>query len=76
MEQKIELNNNLINWISDIVKDMIESTLEDESEKIPTIVAVNDFLNQLKYDFNSLKISDLFGEEITNRIFDEIKSNI
>lgn len=76
MEQKIELNNNLINWISYIVKDMIESTLEDESEKIPTIVAVNDFLNQLKYDFNSLKISDLFGEEITNRIFDEIKSNI
>lgn len=76
MEQKIELNNNLINWISDIVKDMIESTLEDESEKIPTIVAVNDFLNQLKFDFNSLKISDLFGEEITNRIFDEIKSNI
>ena len=76
MEQKIELNNNLINWISYIVKDMIESTLEDESEKIPTIVAVNDFLNQLKYDFNSLKISDLFREEITNRIFDEIKSNI
>lgn len=76
VEQKIELNDNLINWISSIVKDMIESTLEDDCRKIPTIVAVNDFLNKLEFNFNSLEMSDLFGEEITNRIFDEIKSNI
>lgn len=76
MEHNNTLNNQLLNWINSIVKDMIESTMEDESSKIPTIIAVNDFLNQLDFDFNSLQLSDLFGEEITNRIFDEIKSNI
>lgn len=76
MEQTITLNNQLLNWINNIVKDMIESTMEDEGSKIPTIIAVNNFLNQLDFDFNRLQLSDLFGEEITNRIFDEIKSNI
>lgn len=76
MEQNNTLNDQLLDWINSIVKDMIESTMEDESSKIPTIIAVNNFLNQLDFDFNSLQLSDLFGEEITNRIFDEIKSNI
>ena len=76
MKQNNTLNNQLLDWINNIVKDMIESTIEDESSKIPTIIAVNNFLNQLDFDFNSLQLSDLFGEEITNRIFDEIKSNI
>ena len=76
MKQNNTLNDQLLDWINSIVKDMIESTIEDESSKIPTIIAVNNFLNQLDFDFNSLQLSDLFGEEITNRIFDEIKSNI
>lgn len=76
MKQNNTLNDQLLDWINSIVKDMIESTMEDESSKIPTIIAVNNFLNQLDFDFNSLQLSDLFGEEITNRIFDEIKSNI
>ena len=76
MEHNNTLNNQLLNWINSIVKDMIESTMEDESSKIPTIIAVNNFLNQLDFDFNNLQLSDLFGEEITNRIFDEIKGNI
>lgn len=76
MEQKLKLNEKLLNWITSIVEDMIETTLEDDGTKTPVIVAVNDFLNHLEFDFNSLEISDLFGEEITNRIFDEIKSNI
>lgn len=76
MEEKIVLNNRLMDWILEIIKDMIESTIEDNPEKINTIIAVNNFINQLDFDLDDLEISELVGEQITNKIFDEIKCNI
>jgi hypothetical protein len=76
MKEKKELNRQLLSWIFDIIKDMIESTIDDSPEKVKTIIAVNDFINQLDFDLEDIQLSELVGEQITNKIFNEIKSNI
>ena len=76
MEEKKELNPNLKKWLFDIVEDMIESTIEDSPDKVSTIIAVNNFVEQLDLDSQELQMTEIIGEKITNKIFDEIKSNI
>ncbi len=76
MEEKIVLNNRLKTWLFDIVEDMIESTIEDSPDKIATIIAVNNFIEQLDLDSKELEMTEIIGEKITNKMFDEIKSNI
>lgn len=76
MEEKTVLNNGLKTWLFDIVEDMIESTIEDNPNKVSTIIAVNNFIDQLDLETQELQITEIIGEKITNKIFDEIKSNI
>ena len=76
MEEKIVLNNRLKTWLFDIVEDMIESTIEDSPNKVATIIAVNNFVEQLDLGSQELEMTEIIGEKITNKIFDEIKSNI
>lgn len=76
MEEKKVLNNRLKTWLFDIVEDMIESTIEDSPDKVTTIIAVNNFIEQLDLDPQELQMTEIIGEKITNKIFDEIKSNI
>ena len=76
MGEKIILNNRLKTLLFDIVEDMIESTIEDSPDRVSTIIAVNNFIEQLDLDPQELEMTDIIGEKITNKIFDEIKSNI
>lgn len=76
MGEKIILNNRLKIWLFDIVEDMIESTIEDSPDRVSTIIAVNNFIEQLNLDPQELEMTEIIGEKITNKIFDEIKSNI
>ena len=76
MEGKIILNNRLKTWLFDIVEDMIESTIEDSPNKVATIIAVNNFVEQLDLGSQELEMTEIIGEKITNKIFYEIKSNI
>lgn len=76
MEEKIILNNRLKTWLFDIVEDMIESTIEDSPNKVATIIAVNNFVEQLDLGSQELEMTEIIGEKITNKIFYEIKSNI
>ena len=76
MEEKIVLNNRLKTWLFDIVEDMIESTIEDSPNKVATIIAVNNFVEQLDLGSQELEMTEIMGEKITNKIFYEIKSNI
>ena len=76
MEEKIVLNNRLKTWLFDIVEDMIESTIEDSPNKVSTIIAVNNFVEQLDLGSQELEMTEIIGEKITNKIFYEIKSNI
>ena len=76
MEEKIVLNNRLKTWLFDIVEDMIESTIEDSPNKVATIIAVNNFVEQLDLGSQELEMTEIIEKKITNKIFDEIKSNI
>jgi hypothetical protein len=76
MEEKIILNERLKKWLLDIVVDMIESTIEDSPDKVSTIIAVNNFIKQLDLSDQDIQMTEIVGEQITNKIFDEIKSNI
>ena len=76
MEEKTVLNNGLKTWLFGIIEDMIESTIEDNPNKVSTIIAVNDFIDQLDLETQELQMTEIIGEKITNKIFDEIKSNI
>lgn len=76
MEEKIILNSRLKTRLFDIVEDMIESTIEDSPDRVSTIIAVNNFIEQLNLDPQELEMTEIIGEKITNKIFDEIKSNI
>lgn len=70
------VNSRLKTWLFDIVEDMIESTIEDSPDRVSTIIAVNNFIEQLDLDPQELEMTEIIGEKITNKIFDEIKSNI
>ena len=71
MEEKIVLNNRLKTWLFDIVEDMIESTIEDSPNKVATIIAVNNFVEQLDLGSQELEMTEIIGEKITNKIFYE-----
>ena len=58
------------------IADMIESIIEDCPDRVSTIIAVNNFIEQLNLDSQELEMTEIIGEKITNKIFDEIKSNI
>lgn len=76
MEEKKELNLRLKSWLFEIVGNMIESAIEDSPEKVTTIIAVNNFIKQLNLDSQEIEMTEIIGEKITNKMFDEIKSNI
>ena len=76
MWEKIILNKRLKTWLFDIVEDMIESTIEDNPDRVSTIIAVNNFIEQLNLYPQELEMTEIIGEKIANKIFDEIKSNI
>lgn len=76
MEQKIVLNYKLLDWITSIMKDMIESTIEDTPEEISTLIAVNNMLNQLDTETMNDEMTNLISETLINKIFDEIKNGI
>lgn len=76
MEEKKKLNLRLKSWLFEIVENMIESAIEDSPEKVTTIIAVNNFIKQLNLDSQEIEMTEIIGEKITNKIFDEIKSNI
>lgn len=77
MGKELIINKKLKSWIFDIIEDMLNSTMNDNPEKLPTIIAVNDFINKINLtDNEKIEMSELFGEHIINDIYEEIKSNM
>ncbi len=75
MKEKIILNFRLLDWITSTIKDLIESTIEDEPEKITTLISVNNILNDIE-NLSTNKIADYVSEELTNKLFEEVKNSI
>ena len=76
MEQKIVLNYRLLDWLTSVIKDIIEDTVEDEPNKISTFIAVNNMLNELDNENASDDMANLISETLINKIFDEVKNSI
>lgn len=75
MKEKIILNFRLLDWITSTIKDLIESTIEDEPEKMTTLISVNNILNGIE-NLSTNKIADYVSEELTNKLFEEVKNSI
>lgn len=73
MEQKITLNYRLLDWLTSVIKDIIEDTVEDEPNKISTFIAVNNMLNELDNETASDDMANLISETLIKKIFDEVK---
>lgn len=76
MKQKITLNYRLLDWLTSVIKDIIEDTVEDEPNKISTFIAVNNMLNELDNETASDDMANLISETLINKIFDEVKNSI
>lgn len=76
MKDEVVINKKLLNWIFGVIEDMIKSTIEDNPDKISTFIAVNEMIEQLKFDVSTEDMNSLIGETVTNKIFEEIKNNI
>lgn len=70
------LNYRLLDWITSIIKDVIEDTVTETLEKMATFVAVNNMLNQLCDNTKNDDIPNLVSETLINKMFDEIKNSI
>ena len=75
MKEKIILNFRLLDWITSTIKDLIESTIEDEPEKMTTLISVNNILNDIE-NLSTKKIADYVSEELTNKLIEEVKNSI
>lgn len=76
MVKKQNLNYRLLDWLCSMIKDLIGDTIEDEPDKMTTFIAVNNMLNELGNDVSDVDLVDLVSEELTNKIFDEIRNCI
>ena len=75
MKQEIEVNEYFINWISEVVVDMIKNTMIKVPEKVPILLAINEMLYKTKYNTNE-DINGYLGDIVLDKIFDEIKNSI
>ena len=75
MEEKVILNYRLLDWVTGVLKDIIESTIEEEPDEMTTFISVNNILNNIE-DLSTNKIPDYISEDLTDKIFEEIKNSI
>ena len=75
MKEKIVLNYKLLDFITLTIKDLIESTIEDEPEKLSTFISINNMLNGIE-NLSINTIVNYVSELLVDKIFEEIKNSI
>lgn len=75
MKEKIVLNYKLLDFITLTIKDLIESTIEDEPDKLSTFISVNNMLNGIE-NLSTNTIVNYVSELLMDKIFEEIKNSI
>ena len=74
MKEQVKINNEFIAYLSEVVLDLI-TKIEDEPEKVPKFIAVNEMLNKIKYD-GSIELSKILGDDLIENVLEELKSNM
>lgn len=75
MKEKIVLNYKLLDFITLTIKDLIESTIEDEPDKLSTFISINNMLNGIE-NLSINTIVNYVSELLIDKIFKEIKNSI
>ena len=75
MKEKIVLNYKLLDFITLTIKDLIESTIEDEPDKLSTFISINNMLNGID-NLSTNTIVNYVSELLIDKIFEEIKNSI
>lgn len=75
MKEKIVLNYKLLDFITLTIKDLIESTIEDEPDKLSTFISINNILNGIENLYTNT-IVNYVSELLIDKIFEEIKNSI
>lgn len=75
MKEKIVLNYKLLDFITLTIKDLIESTIEDEPNKLSTFISINNMLNGIE-NLSTNTIVNYVSELLIDKIFEEIKNSI
>lgn len=75
MKEKIVLNYKLLDYITLTIKDLIESTIEDEPDKMKTFISINNMLNDIEI-LSTNTIVNYVSELLTDKMFEEIKNSI
>ena len=75
MKEKIVLNYKLLDFITLTIKDLIESTIEDEPDKMKTFISINNMLNDIEI-LSTTTIVNYVSELLTDKMFEEIKNSI
>lgn len=76
MQENYKLNEALLTWVLEDVKDMIISSVQDNPNNFTTLIAVSKMIDSLNKKVSDTEISKLIGEEVANEIFEELKSNV
>ena len=69
MKEKIVLNYKLLDFITLTIKDLIESTIEDEPEKLSTFISINNILNGIE-NLSTNTIVNYVSELLVDKIFE------
>lgn len=65
----------MLDFITLTIKDLIESTIEDEPEKLSTFISINNMLNGIE-NLSINTIVNYVSELLVDKIFEEIKNSI
>lgn len=68
MKEKIVLNYKLLNFITLTIKDLIESIMEDEPNKLSTFISINNMLNGIE-NLSTNTIVNYVSELLIDKIF-------
>ena len=68
------LNDKLFDYVIGVLKMMIENAIEETPNEMTTFISINNMLNELGEELKGTSIDEMFYEEVTDKLFAEIKN--
>ena len=66
MDRNIKICDGFNKWLIDVLQDMIVNTMQDEPEKVPTLLLINKLFNELKVE-TMYDVDQYIGEALRNK---------